>query len=250
MWVSWKNSLATAERWLLPASCLGCGSPVTSAGEPLVCDVCRIRWRPVPTPVCQRCGEPRRLAVICRICPEWDPSIGPVRSAVLLDDSARRLLHQFKYHGWRRLADGFAQPMAPLLRQLDCSGPLVPIPLAPGRTRSRGYNQAAELAAALGRITGIPVHLDLLARGRETGTQTRLGTADRLANLAGAFSARAAPEAVILVDDVFTTGATLVSAANALLDAGASRVAAVTFARAEAPLAGLARQLTRLDRGA
>ncbi|HRP09191.1 MAG TPA: hypothetical protein PLL69_11965, partial [Gemmatimonadales bacterium] len=128
---------------------------------------------------------------------------------------------------------------------------LVPIPLAPGRQRSRGYNQAAELARALGRMNGLPLAPELLSRGRETGTQTRLGAADRLANLAGAFSARGAvPDGAILVDDVFTTGATLVSAANALLDAGASRVAAVTFARAEPPLAGVARQLTRLDRGA
>ena len=83
-------------------------------------------------------------------------------------------------------------------------------------------------------------------RHRETGTQTRLAAAERRANLAGAFVATEVERPVILVDDVFTTGATLLSAASALLDSGASRVEAVTFARAQPPLAGLARHLTRL----
>jgi ComF family protein len=164
----------------------------------------------------------------------------------MLDPAVRHLLHEFKYRGWRRLAEPFADRMTPMVDRLAADADLVPIPLAPGRRRQRGYNQAAELAYALARATGRRVDEGRIGRQRETGTQTRLATAERRANLAGAFVASGTERAVILVDDVFTTGATLVSAASVLLDAGATRVEAVTFARAQPPLAGLARQLPRL----
>lgn len=177
---------------------------------------------------------------------DWPPDFGPVRSAVLLDPPVRHLMHQFKYLGWRRLADRFAAVMVPLLVDLPGDADLVPIPLARRRLRQRGYNQAAELARALARRTGHRVSEDRIGRWRETTTQTRLAAAERRANLAGAFAATERARPAVLVDDVFTTGATLLSAASALLDAGATRVGAVTFARAQPPLAGVARHLTRL----
>jgi ComF family protein len=155
---------------------------------------------------------------------------------VRLDAAVRALVHRFKYHGWWRLAGSFAIAMAPLLPALG-DGELVPIPLAPGRRRGRGYNQSEALATALGERIGRAVAVDRLRRKRETATQTRLAPEARQANLAGAFAARPRRTAAILVDDVFTTGATLSSAASALLAAGAPHVAAITFARAELPFA-------------
>jgi ComF family protein len=246
----WRELVRDAESWLLPAACLGCGRAVVGEDEPLACDLCRTRWRRPPAPLCTRCGQPRPLNIECRICADWPPDFGPVRSAVMIDPSVRSLLHQFKYHGWRRLADQFALAMEPICRDLPGNAQLVPIPLAGRRRRVRGYNQAAMLARAVAVRIGLPVAEDRLVRVRETTTQTRLGASNRRANLAGAFEAREDQVPAVLVDDVFTTGATLVSASGALLDAGAEQVLAVTFARAEAPLAGAARNLTRLDRGA
>jgi ComF family protein len=121
---------------------------------------------------------------------------------------------------------------------------LVPIPLGPTRLRKRGYNQSAVLAAALGTIWGVPVEQRVLRRARETTTQTALTPEERRANLAGAFvSVGVVPGAVMLVDDVFTTGATLAAAAAALLRAGAPAVAGITFARAPRPLAEAAAAL-------
>lgn len=98
--------------------------------------------------------------------------------------------------------------------------------------RRRGYNQSERLAVALARAAGT-VRTDLLRRARETPTQTALTPEERQANVAGAFTAgRVPPGRLVLVDDVFTTGATLAEAATALLAAGAQSVEAVTFARA------------------
>jgi ComF family protein len=155
-----------------------------------------------------------------------------VRSAVWLEDSARDAVHQLKYEGWSRAAEAMAEAMLglePLTGQV-C---LIPVPLGVGRQRIRGYNQSERIAVALGNRTGNAVRRDLLCRLRETRTQTALTPEARHANVAGAF--RAAPVngmKLVLVDDVFTTGATLASAAAALVAAGARQVEAVTFARA------------------
>ena len=109
----------------------------------------------------------------------------------------------------------------------------MPVPLAAKRLRDRGYNQSEHLARALGRLVAKPVRIDALKRVRETPTQTALTPEARLANVAGAFRAAGVQGSrVVLVDDVFTTGATLVAAAAALRKAGAAEVNAVTFARA------------------
>ena len=231
--VAWADTLRRVERWILPPECLACAGPVR-ASEPLICDLCRSRWRPIDPPFCARCGEPVRLGLACRVCAEWPPDFGPVRSAVQLDRGVRQLVHRFKYHGWWRLADVFAMRMTALFDTTDAD--LVPIPLARSRRQQRGYNQAEVLARSLGGLTGLPVRPDRLQRVRETPTQTRLAPEARRANLAEAFSGVPSQRNAILVDDVFTTGATLCSAASELLERGAPQVAAVTFARAELPL--------------
>jgi ComF family protein len=166
-----------------------------------------------------------------------------VRSAVQLDAITRPLVHRFKYQGWWRLSADFAVRMAPMLAQLG-PGDLVPVPLGRARQRQRGFNQAEALASALAALSGRAVRPERLARMRETPSQTRLTPEERRANLSEAFQAGSVSHVpVILVDDVFTTGATLCSAAEALLDAGVPQVAAITFARAGLPLAGEPRRL-------
>jgi ComF family protein len=239
---TWREVGRRVERWLLPAECFSCQQPVHGDDDPLICAVCRLRWRSLPRPRCQLCGEPSPLGLACRVCAEWPAGFAPVRSAVWFDERARAAVHRFKYQGWWRLAESFAIRMAPLLLEFG-DADLVPVPLAAGRRRERGYNQAESLAAALGAITGNPVRLDRLSRVRETGTQTRLTPEARRANLAGAFAGDQDSRAAILVDDVFTTGATLTSAATVLLDRGAAWVGGVTFARAEPPLLGAGSRL-------
>ncbi|HXF94591.1 MAG TPA: hypothetical protein VNI61_00685, partial [Gemmatimonadales bacterium] len=152
-----------------------------------------------------------------------------------------------KYGGLWRVARDLADAMARLLPPPDRDSLLVPVPLGPRRWRERGYNQSGALAQALGRCWEVPVAHGL-RRVRETASQTALTPTARLANVAGAFAL--APDGLtpgrspgvspsssllILVDDVFTTGATLAECARALGRAGATRIAAVTFGRAAIP---------------
>lgn len=232
MW-RFAETLAGVERWLLPPACLLCSEPIPEReGDALVCDLCRIRWRSVPHPVCARCGQPGLGDLECRLCADWPMGVSRVRSAVWLEDSAREAVHRLKYEGWTRVAEAMAQAMD-RLEPLTGGVSLIPMPLGRRRLRERGYNQSECIAAALGARLGVPVRTDLLQRVRETRTQTALTPEARHANVAGAFhAAEVAGLELVLVDDVFTTGATLAAAGAALAEAGAARVEAVTFARA------------------
>lgn len=225
------------ERFLLPGECLLCRTAMpTREWDGLVCALCRARWRPVPPPWCERCGQPGLVDVACRFCADWSGALGRVRSAVWLEGPARETVHHLKYGGWPGVATAMALAMRGL-ESLTRGAVLVPVPLSRKRLRKRGYNQAAVLATALGSVMGLAADVDLLQRARDTPTQTALTPEARAANVDGAFMAPTLVEGTfVLVDDVCTTGATLASAATALRKAGAARVDAVTFARAPLPV--------------
>ena len=229
------------EQLLLPAECALCHALLPDdRSSDLVCPVCRHRWRAVVAPWCERCGQPEPLFGACRVCCDWPPTFRHARSAVWLDPAARRAVHLLKYGGLPRIADDLAAAMARVPLPNRAAALLVPVPLSPRRQRSRGYNQSVRLARALARHWRRPMS-DLLIRTRETVTQTALTPASRLANVAGAFAlvrgqaTLPSQTVVVLVDDVFTTGATLAAASRALEDAGARDIAAVTFGRAVIP---------------
>lgn len=236
-----RRLLQSLERFLLPNACVVCERAAPPHDpDRLVCDLCRTRLRALPAG-CARCRQPLPPVGPCRFCRDWPAVLATARSAVWLHEEARTIVHHLKYDGLARVAGDVAQVMARHCPR-PTEGVLMPVPLARRRRRARGFNQAAAIAAALGREWELAVDETTLTRRRETGTQTALGPSQRLDNMAGAFAARppaprrGAPDPhrppVILVDDVLTTGATLVACATALGEAGWSRVDAVTFARA------------------
>jgi len=234
---------SAVEQLLLPAECLLCHALLTPReADRLVCPVCRRRWKAVRPPWCERCGQPEPHFGPCRLCIEWPAALRSVRSAVWLDEYARPAVHALKYRGLPRIADDLATAMLKTLSPADGASVLVPIPLAKKRLRARGYNQSETLARALARQWRIPVLPDLLVRTRETPTQTALTPDTRLANVRAAFAVANVQcpmlddhWTLIIVDDVFTTGATLAEAARALEQAGAKRIHGITFARAAIP---------------
>lgn len=183
----------------------------------------------------------------CRVCSPWSAALVRARSAVWLDDAARATVHALKYEGLSKLAEELAEVTARLVTRPVTPAVLVPIPLGPRRLRQRGYNQSERLAFTLGRRWDLRVDATLLVRSRDTGSQTALTPAARVANVAGCFTPGPRPgvnlpgraplpaPTLVLVDDVLTTGATLAEAARALEQGGARAVEAVTFGRAVIP---------------
>jgi ComF family protein len=235
---------------LYPESCLACASPVSRARERGVCGGCwnKLLQLRVSDPVCPACGIPYagfadapREAHLCVTCVLSLPPFSGARAFGYYGSVLRRVIQALKFDGRRDLT----VILAPLLAStfLEVWSPadfdlVVPIPLHPRRERERGYNQATLLAAPFGRTVGLPVNARALNRNRNTSPQVGLSDADRAHNVKHAFDcARPAlvkGRRILLIDDVMTTGSTMASACDALLDEGAKRVSALTLARVAA----------------
>ena len=158
-------------------------------------------------------------------------------SVCLYNQSAQKLLHAFKYNSKTSLSKTFVPLMVDFIDRhhipLQKFDLISPIPLHPVRLRERGYNQSALLSLPLGQHYGISHSENLLIRQKATHTQTELGAKQRWTNMEGAFkiknSTDVAGKSIVLVDDLFTTGATLNSAAQVLKKAGAVQVGVLTF---------------------
>jgi len=225
---------------LFAPSCVTCGAPIDRPLAGPVCDRC---WASIPLltpPVCHTCGEPlatwRTLegtVARCPRCRRGRRRVSQARALGPYDGVLRGIIHAIKYDGRRSLA----RPLSLRMRAqcgdvLSGAAAIVPVPLHPSRTRERGFNQAADLAAHL----GVPISHALI-RVRATTAQADLPEGQRHRNVRAAFAATRRAEdvrgaVVVLVDDVSTTGATLEACATVLLEAGVREVRALTAARA------------------
>ena len=219
----------------LPPRCPACGLPV--AEDHRFCPACWGELRFLGPPWCARCCAPldydRGEGATCAACLAEPPRHTGVRAAVAYGDVARRLALALKYGGRAGLAETMALPMARLL-PADADR-LVPVPLHRWRLWRRGYNQAALIAQAVGRIADVPVTVDALVRTRHTPVLRGLSGRERRAAVARAFAVRDGAElggkSVVLVDDVHTSGATADACTRALLAAGARSVTLLCWAR-------------------
>lgn len=211
---------------LLPMRCAVCG-----VGGDQLCAACRERLPRLEPPFCDRCGAPTAWPVArCRECSSRRLAFASARAAVAYDDDVRRLVRAWKERGLRRLAAEAAEVLVGVLPP-PSSSVLTFVPPDRARSLQRGDHPAERLARELGKRWSLRA-LPLVARTRPASRQRGLALADRRRNVAGAFApASAAPRAVTLVDDVYTSGATAAAAASALRKAGARRVEVVTFAR-------------------
>jgi ComF family protein len=212
---------------LLPERCAGCG-----AGERIVCASCLAALRPLRGPLCARCGAPTaRLVERCAECAGRRLSFASARAAVAYEGPARALVAAWKERGRRKLPDVFAGLVLEIVLRPEADV-VTFIPADPARRLWRGGNPAEQLARAVAREWGLPVE-PLLARTRSIPPQRGLTREHRRRNVKGVFVARTdSPASVALIDDVYTTGATVSAAATELRRAGARTVHVATFARA------------------
>lgn len=222
---------------LCPERCAAC--PALVPPERLFCAACRTRVRELGPPECGPCGCPLPPSGRCRECNGAPGAIRTARAWAAYHHPAgaspvAQAIARFKYGGARRLARRFAAVIVP--RVADAALDLViPVPLHPRRLRTRGFNQSAILARQVARRLGCPTMPLLVVRIRDTPSQTALAPRERAANVAGAFALRdpaaVRDRTVLVVDDVWTSGATTRAVATALRAAGATAVDVLTIAR-------------------
>jgi len=234
---------------LFPPTCILCRKALSlSSRQFQLCGICQSRVVLNRPPFCQRCSCPvtADTGPFCARCQRTSYHFDWVWACCPYQDAMKDLLHLFKYREKTALRFFFAARMSVFLQTygislaaFDC---VVPVPLHPARLRERGYNQSALLAQELGRTARCPVLGRSLLRIRNTKSQTTLRQKERWTNIRSAFTIKCPfifkHKNVLIVDDLFTTGATTSEAARVLKQAGAQQVAVLTLAIAVQPSTG------------
>ena len=235
-------SLGRLFQFFLPSQCACCGT-FLGEGQPGLCAECFARTRPIEPPFCSVCGVPFVSSLgeshVCGACQVRKKHFTTARAVAYYEGPLQETLHRWKYERRISLTPFLGRWMAEGLRRcwprprFDL---LIPVPLHVKRLRERGFNQALLLTEELSRWTRIPYEKRVLQKRRATVPQVDLSGIDRERGIKGAFTVLGngpvEERSILLVDDVFTTGATVNECAKVLLAAGAGRVDVFTLARA------------------
>lgn len=242
-------------RLMLPAFCISC-TKVLSLTENALCSGCLRILPSLKAPLCKTCSRPLapfgqaavRRAVgaapyginqaRCRICRNTHSHVSRVRAAVPFDEQHRPIIHEFKFRKHRWILRAYERTIRRTLKQTSFQNCdiVVPIPISRKRRIEREFNQAEDLACVVARSLRLPVASRVL--GRKTGArpQSALKRKERLANVKKQFYVKRKNEiegrSILLVDDIYTTGATINECADQLRRAGARDVSAFVLARA------------------
>jgi competence protein ComFC len=211
-----------------PERCVGCERRASD----VLCRTCFDTLPRVGSPVCGRCGLPTAFATfVCEECKNVDFGFQSARAPLKYDGVGKQVVHALKYRGYKRVVGRLA---APLMLQVVGEGhfdAVVPVPLHSSRLRKRGFNQAELLARGVAEKLKATVS-DTLEVVRGTRDQVELSAAQRRANVAGAYTAtKPLRGKILLIDDVFTTGATMSACAGTMVRAGAKEVHALSLCR-------------------
>jgi ComF family protein len=230
--------------FILPTHCSYCNSPVHDSSLPYFCSSCWAEFSPIQGAVCPCCGKPFESPETltnspgheCGSCRLHPPAFDQALSTGYFEGALREAIHQFKYRPCRSLGKTLGQWMAEHIRLCSGIDLVMPVPLHTKRLRQRGFNQALLLAHRMCETHRLPLSCDNLARVRPTRPQVELTGEERIKNVAGAFALQkpcaVSEKKVLLIDDVFTSGATMNECAIVLKKAGAAQVTALTLARA------------------
>ena len=220
--------LAALADMFYPQRCVSC----ERRSSDVLCRACFEALPRVGHPVCGRCGLPTAFAnFVCEECKNVDFGFESAKAALKYEGVGKKIVHALKYRGYKQVVDRLATPL--MLQALgdDHFDAVVPVPLHRARLRNRGFNQAELLARGVAQKLNASVS-DTLEVVRSTRDQVELSAAQRRANVAGAYRAKDPLHGrLLLIDDVFTTGATMNACALSLVGAGAKEVHALSLCR-------------------
>ncbi len=235
---NWLHLLRQVQKIILdliyPPRCAGCHEPGA-----WLCQACIAKIEYFPAPRCIKCDRPLPEVIASTLCQTCDrqpmPYLDGIRTIGPHKDPLRQAIHALKYEKHQDMALRLGWLLAVCWKEragFKIDG-LLPIPLHPNREKERGFNQTERLAHAMSQHLMVPLYDDLLIRTRDTTSQVGLSREERLINMGNAFvaSSQAAGKRWLLVDDVCTTGSTLMACAYALRVQGAQAVWAITLTR-------------------
>ncbi len=235
-----QQAVEAALTFVYPAQCRVCDKSLGLETVPYMCDACWHDIQFVEPPWCEICGTPDiENENTCEACASNPPRYGKLRTIALYEAALQQAIHLFKFEKRRRLAKPLTQLILAHIPN-DCSigdyDFILPIPIHKKRLRERGFNQATLLAKGIAKATGVPIATDVLFRHRYTAPQSSLDREARQTNIVDAFQLRAEESIrgkhLLLIDDVFTTGATIREAVKALWHADPAEIDVLTLARA------------------
>jgi ComF family protein len=226
--------------FLFPSLCRICEGPLD--GAKWVCSGCFDRIIEILPPYCHICGLPLPHSFmeterpVCKDCKQEIRHFKAARSVAVYDGVMRECIHLLKYEGKTALSKPLGMRLSNLVERDSIEVDLlVPVPLHPKKRRERGFNQAELLSSKIASQLGIPINRKDLVKRKPTPSQTELDRRERITNVKGSFAIRKRDpffnKRVLLVDDVFTTGATVNECSRVLLEAGAKAVYVVTLGR-------------------
>ena len=233
-----RDAFETAIVFLYSAECRVCKEFLRAATSvPYICDNCWQHIQFLEPPWCDICGTPgsNRLCEACAISP---PRYGKLRSIAFYQTPLQQAIHFFKFQKKEMLAKHLIQLLNAHIPP-DCNiaeyDLILPVPIHKKRLRERGFNQTTLLANGIAKPVGVPVLTDILIRPRHTVPQSGLGGTARQQNIVGAFEVQK-PEIIngkrlLVIDDVFTTGATIREVTNELWTADPAEIDVLTLAR-------------------
>jgi len=236
-----QNPLEHFLDWIYPPACIACKQLLPLNEEPrYICADCKPLFVSITGATCQKCSTPIEADhTMCRHCQKTFRCFTSNTAVFLYKDLVQDLLHDIKFRGKRRTAWGLGLHWGEVIKKTSCvyeGKALVPVPMHPKKKSERGFNQAQVMAKALSRTLGIPTE-NALVRKIDTPPMAGLPPALRTENVSGAFeayqSARWKTKEFVLIDDIYTTGASLNECAKTLLDAGATSVSAMTLSVGE-----------------
>lgn len=221
---------------LFPIRCPVCDKIVVPKGR-RICKDCEDKLVKVTEPYCLKCGKPLRDfgRELCKDCNEKSHTFDRAFAAFVYDDTMRRVIYRFKYHGRAEYAGYLGNAMSDILRDRILSlntDAFIPVPMYKKKEKKRGFNQAELLSREMSRHFNVPTRTDIVLRNKSTKIMRSLGADEREKNLKKAFKLKEDSvklKNVVIIDDIYTTGSTADAVAKCLKAGGVERVYVVAL---------------------